>query len=196
VFPLVLVALLAEGRPLFDWGGRGPAIVDRASPGQGVEAAVSSVHAAVDGEELVLRFTFDRPVEAATRLEDGTPVSGRLRAVLYLDADDDRGTGWSPGPTDPRRGADHRLEIGVVSLGRDEEEGLEPGAVVSATLAALARDGRRRTLWRGDEAGAPDRLSVRGRSVELRLAIEGAIDPGARLVLASGSRSIEGRLAR
>jgi hypothetical protein len=50
-------------------------------------------------------------------------------------------------------------------------------------------------VWRGDDAATPDRVSVRGEWVELRLS--GALvnlRPGARLILADGDRSWDGRI--
>src|SRR5262245_7373427 len=86
-----------EGRPLFYWGARPPVIAVEAAAAESVEAQVTEVHAAREKDGVVLRFTFDRPVASALYLPDRTPVSGRLRATLYVDADDDRRTGWSAG---------------------------------------------------------------------------------------------------
>src|SRR6266481_1758396 len=74
-------------------------------------------------------------------LPGGLPVSGRLRAVVYVDADADRATGWDLGPDDLRTGAEYRLEVGVLALGADEEEKLPAQALVTAFLASLGRDG-------------------------------------------------------
>jgi hypothetical protein len=57
---------------------------------------------------------------------NGAPVSGRLRAVLYVDADDNPKTGLAAGPKDPRTGADRRLEVGVIAVGADPDENLGP----------------------------------------------------------------------
>ncbi|HET7291625.1 MAG TPA: hypothetical protein VFM88_04305, partial [Vicinamibacteria bacterium] len=101
---LALLVLAVEGRPLYYWGAR-PAVVTLDEPAtRGVEAAVLELHAARDGGDLVLRVGFDRPVREAVRLPDGTPVSGRLKAVVYIDADDDRSTGTQEGPADLRTG--------------------------------------------------------------------------------------------
>src|SRR5262252_554735 len=97
---LVLLALLAagEGRPLFYWGARQPLVTAAAPAHAGdSDAQVTELHAAVDPRGLVVRFSFDRDARSAMQLPDGKPVSGRLRAVLYLDTDDDRGTGLSQG---------------------------------------------------------------------------------------------------
>src|SRR5512136_527624 len=145
-----LAAASAEGRPLFYWGARHPVITAPAAATGGVEAQVVEIHAARDKDDLVLRFTLDRPVQDAIRLPDGSPISGRLRAILYVDADDDRRTGWDQGPNDLRTGADGRLDLGAVSIGEDPEEKRPAGVVVSATLYSLTIEGRRRTLWRGD----------------------------------------------
>src|SRR5260370_24124024 len=77
----------APGRPLFYWGARSAVIATGAEPGQGIEAQVLEVHAALDKGDLVLRLTFDRPVHAAIYLPGRVPVSARLRAGLFLDAD-------------------------------------------------------------------------------------------------------------
>jgi hypothetical protein len=47
----------------------------------------------------VLSFgLFDRPLRDALYLNDGTPLSGRRRASIDVDADDDRKTGFDEGP--------------------------------------------------------------------------------------------------
>jgi hypothetical protein len=197
---LVLLVLLAagEGRPLFYWGAR-PAVLTAEAVGAptGTDARVTELHAAIDPRGLVVRFTFDREARSAMQLPDGTPVSGRLRAVLYLDADDDRQTGLSQGPLDPRTGAERRLEVGVVSVGEDAEEQRKASAVLTATLSSLDREGRRKTLWRADGDGSPSEVSAHGEWVEVRLppAIL-APTPPIRMILAAGDRTFEGRLAR
>src|SRR5262245_10599254 len=194
---LALAVLLAEGRPLFYWGAR-PPVVTAAAPAQGgAEAHVTEVHAAADVRGLVLRFTFDREVSRAVLLPDGTPVSGRLRAVLYLDTDDDRGSGLLQGSLDPRTGADSHLEVGVLSLGEDPEEGRKASAVITAAVSSLAADGRRKVLWRGDSDASPLAVSAHGEWVEVRVpAASLPVKPPIRLVLAEGDRTFEGRLAR
>jgi len=191
---LILAALAAEGRPLFYWGSRPPVVSVRTEPRDGPEAAVTEVHAALDKGSLVLRFTFDRPVRDAILLPDGSPVSGRLRAVVYLDLDDDRRTGADLGPLDLRTGADRRLEVGVLSVGEDFEERREAAAVITATLAALSPRARRRTLWRGDDSATPRRVSARGEWVEVKLPPDPAVRPGCRIVLVDGDRTGDGRL--
>src|SRR6185295_7213509 len=165
------------------------------STAAGVEAHVQEVHAALDKGALVVRFTFDRSVREATRLADGAPVSGRLRAMLFIDRDDDRATGFDQGPDDLRTGADLRLEIGVLALGEDAEEHRPAMAVVTATLVALGRDGRRQTLWRADDAeGGSRQVRTSGEWLEVRLPAQPAVQPAARLILSVGDRALDGRL--
>lgn len=196
MIPLLLalaVAPPAPGRPLFYWGARPAVIVTGVEPGTGVEAQVGEVHAALDRADLVLRLTFDRPVRDALYLPGGAPVSGRLRATLYVDADADGATGWATGVSDRRSGADYRVEVGVLALGADPDEGLPAQALVTVLLAGLAEDGRQRSLWRGDDSATPGHVSVRGDAVEVRLPAE-AVRPGARLLLAAAGQLFEGRL--
>ena len=187
---------VAEGGPLFYWGARPPVIAGAAGRREGDEAAVTEVQAVLDKGALVLRVTFDRPVREATSLPDGTPVSGRLRAVLYVDVDDDRKTGADHGPLDVRTGADRRLEIGVVSVGEDAEEQRGPSAAVTATLVSLSREARRRTLWRGDDSATPRQVSSHGEWLDVRLPPDATVRPGARIVLIDGDRSRDGRVPR
>src|SRR6185503_17387597 len=161
-----LVVIAAEGGG-FAWGDR-PPVIRAAAPAGRVEAAVTAVHAALDDGDLVLRFTFDRPVQRALYGEDGAPVSGRLRAVLYVDADGDAKTGLAAGPKDPRTGADRRLEVGVIAVGADPEENVGASAIVTAALSDLAGKSRR-TRWRGDTTATPRQVSTGGRWVEVRL---------------------------
>jgi hypothetical protein len=190
-----LLALAAgEGRPLFYWGAR-PAVIAVPETGAaaGEAARVTEVHAAADERGEVLRLTFDRPVREALRLPDGTPVSGRLRAVLYGDVDGQRDTGWQPGPVDLRRGADWRLEVAALAVGADPEEKLEAQALVTVSLAALTSDGRRRRLWQADQATAPELVSVVGDWLEIRLpASAGTPAQGARLILATDETTLDG----
>lgn len=195
MLPIALLLLAASGRPLFYWGARPPAITTDASAGPGVEAQVAEVHAALDKADLVLRFTFDREVKDALYLESGAPVSGRLRAALDIDADGDRTTGLASGPADLRTGADHRVEVGVVALGKDEEEKLPAQALVTASLFAIAADGRRKSLWRADDAANPQQVSIRGEWVELRLPLDKVpARDGSRLILSMGDKAYDGRL--
>jgi hypothetical protein len=194
---LALCALLlaaAEGRPFVYWGAR-PAVVALGDAGAGADAAqVLELHAARDAKALVLRFTFDRPISEALRLRDGTPVSGRLKAVLYLDTDDDRGTGAQYGAADRRTGAERRLELGAVTMGADPEEGRAASVIVSVTLHALTREGRRRSVWTGDDEDA-SRLRHYGDAVEVRIPEDGIGNVGPmRLVLVSGDVARDGRL--
>jgi len=190
---LAALAVPAAEEPPFAWQSR-PPVIRGAPRAGGKEAAVDAVHAALDGPDLVVRFTFDRPVQRALYGEDGAPVSGRLRAVLYVDADDDRKTGLTSHPEDPRAGADRRLEVGVVAVGANPEENLGASAVVAASLSAL-QGNRRRARWRGDTAATPRQVLSGGRWVEVRLLAErGPFKRTARLVLAQGERFVEGRL--
>jgi hypothetical protein len=198
MLPLLILLAAAEGRPLFYWGARPPVVTAEASPSAGAaEASVTEVHAALEPKGLVVRFSFDRPARDAMRLPDGTPVSGRLRAVLYLDTDDERQTGLDQGPLDPRTGSEGRLEVGVVSVGEDPEEKRAASALLTVTLSSLLRDGRRKTVWRADAEGNPSEVSAHGEWVEVRIPAS-ALEPRAplRLVLAEGNRAFEGRLPR
>lgn len=190
---LLLGALAAPVPEAFAWGSRPPVI--RAAPRKGGdEAALAAVHAALDGGDLVVRFTFDRPVQRALYGDDGAPVSGRLRAVLYVDADDDRKTGLASHAEDPRAGADRRLEVGVVAVGANPEENLGASAVVTASLSDL-QGKRRRARWRGDAAATPRQVATAANWVEVRLLAErGPFKRTARLVLAEGEQVVEGRL--
>ena len=168
---LLLIALLLQpvGRPLFYWGARPATIATSASPGEGVSAQVTEVHGVVDRNDFIVRFSFDRPVRDALYLPSGAPVSGRLRAVLYVDADRDRDTGWAVAPGDARAGADFRVDLGVLALGADPGEGITAQAIVTVSLFELTHDNRQRNLWRGDHSANPERVSIRGDAVELRL---------------------------
>jgi len=192
---LALAVLLAvEGRPLFYWGAR-PAVVTMNEPAaKGEEAVVLELHAARDKADLVLRFSFDRPVREALWLPDGTPVSGRLKAVVYIDTDDDRRTGAQEGTADLRTGAERRIELGALAMGEDAEEHRAAIALVSATMQGLTQEGRRRTLWRAD-SDVPSRVSVHGDAIELRVPADrvGA-DGKCRFVLLSGGDVRDGRL--
>jgi hypothetical protein len=190
------IALAVEGRPLFYWGARPPVIAAERPAGESAEAQVTEVHAALDKGTLVVRFTLDRAVHAATHLPDGRPVSGRLRAVLYIDTDAERLTGLGPGSPTALVGADRRLEIGSLYVGEDEEEARPAEAFVTAALALLRPGGGRRTLWRGDHAATPANVSAHGPWIEVRLPpIGGEVEPGARLVLVTPSGNREGSLS-
>lgn len=185
----------AEGHPLFYWGARPPIVAVDPPSEKGVEASVVEVHAAVDSGGLVLRFSFDRTVAESLYLPDGAPVSGRLRASLYVDADDDRGTGFDAGGSDLRTGADDRIDIGSVSMGEDPEEQRPASVLVAATVYSLTREGRRRTLWRGDDESSPRRVSAHGEWVEVRLPPEVLTPhPRARLILVTPDGPKDGRL--
>ena len=191
----VSLLLLAEPvAPAVDWGRLRPVILTEVrTPTQ--EAAVREVHAAVNGSDVVLRFTLDRPVVQATHLPDNTPVSGRLRAILYVDSDDDVTTGLAGPLRDPLTGTDRRLELGVVTLGDDPDEGRRASALVVARLHGLDPNGHRHTLWQADETTAPARLVVRAGAVELRVPGDQLkLAPASRFVLVSGSRKWSGRL--
>jgi hypothetical protein len=158
-------------------------------------AGVVEVHAARDGDALLLRFSFDRRVSDSLYQPDGTPVSGRLSAILYFDRDDDRSSGLTGRADDLRTGAELRLELGVLSIGADPAEKLEARAVVTAALYSLAPDGRRRRLWQRDDSAHAQEISAHGEWVDLRLPWDAlALTGPARLILASGSQAWEGRL--
>jgi hypothetical protein len=194
-FGALLSLLLApEGPPLFYWGARAPVVVVEGAGGEGTEARIREVHAALDKGSLVLRLTFDRAVREATRLPDGSPVSGRLRATLYVDGDGDRATGLAQGPGDLRTGAELRLEVGVVTLGEDAEEKRAASALITVTVFALQPDGRRRTLWRADDQSRPREVRASGEWLELRLPAEAGVKEKARLVLGLPDRTLDGRL--
>ena len=192
-FGLFLFLLAAAGRPLHYWGSRAPVVIAEVERGRGTEAQVEEVTAVLDQGSLVFRLTFDRPLRDALYLEDGTPVSGRLRASVYLDADDDRKTGLDEGAMDLRTGADHRLDVGVLALGGDPAEKRPAQALVTVALVSVL-DGRRRTVWRADDSSHPEAVSVYGEWLDVRLP-KGAASPkaGARVILASGGRSQDGR---
>ena len=193
---LLLLALSAgNGRPLFYWGSR-PAVIEAATPAPDTpNARVTEVHAARDAGELVIRFSFDRQVKDALRLADGAPVSGRLYAVLDIDTDDDRATGFDSGPMDLRTGSERRLELSTRYLGEDADEKRQASVDVTATLYSIAKDGRRRLLWQRDESSEPLRISSHGDVVELRLPGDRvALGAGARLILSDGERAWDGRL--
>lgn len=193
---LTVSGALHEGRPLFYWGARPPLIQARHERAGSVEAQVMEVHAARDGADLLVRFTFDRPVREALHLPDGTPVSGRLRAALDLDTDDDRRTGFAGGDKDLRTGADVRLELGAIAMGADPEEKRSASVIVAATLFVLTPEGKRRTLWRGDDSADPRQVSAHDDVVELRLRGEAAkAGPRARLILTDEAGAWDGRLA-
>jgi hypothetical protein len=192
---LLLLFLAPDGRPLFYWGARPAAVTASAPATRGDEAAVLEVHAALDGDGWILRFTFDRPVREASYLPDGQPVSGRLRAVLYVDVDDDRASGLDHGPQDPRTGADRRIEVGVLSLGADPGEKRAATALVTASLAQLRSDGRQRIVWRGDDSDATQ-ASAHGEWVEVRMPADRVgLGLRARLILAAAERTWEGRFS-
>jgi hypothetical protein len=191
-----LLATLAAGRPLHYWGARAPALVMEPAGADSAEARVTEVHTAVVEGDLILRFTFDRPVEASLHLPGGAPVSGRLRVMLYLDTDDDLRTGLNLGSHDLRTGCDRRLEIGVVSVGEDADENRKASAVVVATLHAVTGASVQEPVWRADDEAQPSAVSWRGEWLEVRVP-GGPLAAGGRtrLVLAQGGEAIVGRLA-
>ena len=194
---LLLVMLLAQplGRPLFYWGARPATIVTDVARGGGIAAQVTEVHGVVDDGDLVLRVSFDRPVNDVLYLPSGAPVSGRLRAAVYVDGDADRNTGWSAAPGDPRGGADYRIDLGVLALGADRAEGISAQALVTASAFALTSQGRQRSLWRTDHSASPGQVSIRGDAVELRVpAGSVSVVPTARLALVVGEQGFEGAL--
>jgi hypothetical protein len=200
LLPLLIVLAGAgappEGRPLFYWGARPPVIQARHEGPGSNEARVAEVHAARDGGDLLVRLTFDRPVRTALHLPNGTPVSGRLRASLDLDTDDDRRTGFAGGAKDLRTGAELRLELGAIAMGADPDEKRPASALVAATLFGLTPEGRRRTLWRGDDTAAPRRISAHDDAVEVRIpATLAKAGPRIRLILTDAEGAWDGRLA-
>jgi hypothetical protein len=187
--------LQSDGPPLFYWGARPAVVTVEAGAASGPEARVLEVHGALDGGGLVLRFTFDRQVREAM-YADGQPASGRLRAVLYVDADADRATGYEAGPRDPRSGADLRLELGVLALGEDAEEKRKAAALLTASLVRLDAAGRRRAVWTADEETRPRALARSGEWVEIRVPKAVSIAPEARLILGLPDGARDGRLRR
>jgi len=193
---LVLAATLAAQERPFDWGRRPPVIVAEGPRASGPHASVVEVHAAVDGGVLRLRLTLDRPVKDVLYLPDGAPVSGRLRAALLFDTDDDRATGLDEGPADLRTGADRRLDVEAIAIAADPDEKRPGQGMFAATLRALTRDGRRRVLWRGDDAGAGGVTSA-GRVVEVALPLAHVpLKERARVVLDNGRRTWAGQINR
>jgi hypothetical protein len=189
------LAAAIEGRPLYYWGARVPVVTAAATTLDETRADVTEVHAALDADDLVLRFTFDRGVGEALRLPDGAPVSGRLHAVLEVDADDDRATGLNLGAQDLKTGADRRIEIGTRYLGGDEDEHRAPSVQVTAALFSLSREGRRRMLWHEDDVSAPSRVSWHGDALEVRIpAKHFDLAPHARFILSRGDRTSDGRI--
>jgi hypothetical protein len=156
---------------------------------------VTEVHGVVDDGELVLRVSFDRSVREALYLPSGAPVSGRLRAALYVDGDAIRTTGWEAEVGDPRTGAEYRLDLGVLALGADPAEGITAQALVTVSAFMLTATGRQRNLWRSDHTASPDRISIRGDAIELRVPGGSmSVVPTARLALVVGDRGFEGSL--
>jgi hypothetical protein len=185
--------LLAAGRPLHYWGSRAPIVVAEVQRGAGPSAQLENVSAVMTEGSLVLRLTFDRALHDVLYLKDGSPVSGRLRATVYLDVDDDRHTGADLGPADLRTGTDFELDLGAMTLGADPEEKRPAQALV--TIALVSRqDGRRKTVWRADDSSHPDAISLYGSWLDVRLP-KGALSPksGARVILVSSGRSFDGR---
>ena len=193
---LVMLVAQAPGRPLFYWGSRPATIVTPAAAREGVAARVTEIHGVVDDGDLVLRISFDRAVGDALHLASGAPVSGRLRAALYVDGDVDRFTGWVAEPGDPRAGADYRIDLGVLALGADPDEGIEAQALVTVSLFALTRQGRQRGLWRTDHGASPDRVSIRGDAVEVRVPGDTvSVLPTSRISMVVDEKGLEGSLA-
>lgn len=192
---LLLAMLLAQGRPLFYWGARSPVVAPGVHSGPAEVAKVTEVHAALDGGDLVLRLTLDRTVEVATHARDGRPVSGRLQALLYLDADDDPATGQAAAPADPRTGAERLIELGTLYIGEDEDEQRPAQLRVMVTVSALDREGRRARLWSADHVEAPERFFLYQERLEVRLpAFQSSAREGSRLVYAAAAETFEGRL--
>lgn len=192
---LILLATQPLGRPLYYWGARPAVIETGVTAGEGSAARVTEVHGVVDDGDLVLRVSFDRDVYEALYLPSGAPVSGRLRAALYVDADAERSTGWAAADGDARVGADYRVDLGVLALGADPSVGITAQALVTASVVELTPQGRQRSLWRGDHTASPENISLRGDAIELRLPrsiVE--VDPNARLTLVADEEAHQGRL--
>ena len=191
---LLAFVLASQGPPLFYWGSR-PAVVLREGGARGELARVLEVHAARDGGDLVFRFTFDRPVREAITTPEGAPVSGRLQAVLYLDVDDDRTTGFDSGSRDLRTGAERRLEVGTQYLGEDPPERMAPIVAVRLTLTSVGQGGTRRALWRRDDTEEGRAIRVSGEWVEARVPLDRlGLETRARLILVDGDQAWDGRL--
>lgn len=191
---VLTLALFSQGPPLFYWGSRPAVVSAEGEPGSEL-ARVTEVHAARDASDLVLRFTFDRAVREALTTAEGAPVSGRLHAVLYIDSDDDRSTGFAGGARDLRSGAERRIELGTQYLGEDPPERRQPTVAVRLTLASVGRNGERRPLWRRDDTDQPRVIRVLGEWVEARVPMDRVGAQGrARFVLVEGERAWDGRL--
>jgi len=193
---LLSLALLPQARPLFYWGARSPLVDARDVEAPPEVARIETIHGAIDSGDLVLRFDLDRPVEAGTHLPDGTPVSGRLQARLYVDADADTATGLGgEAATDRRVGADRLILLSTVYMGEDEEEQRPARALVRIAIDSVDHDGRRATLWARDHLGAPDRIVLHDDWIEVRLPVfQVGVGEGSRFVYAVGSAIREGRL--
>jgi hypothetical protein len=190
------MALLPQSRPLFYWGARTPLVDARDVEAPPEMARVRTIHAAIDSGDLVLRFDLDRPVRDATHLPDGTPVSGRLQARLYVDADADASTGLAGDATsDLRVGADRLILLSSLYMGEDEEEERPARALVRVAVESLDGEGRRRTLWARDHVGDPERFALHEDWLEVRLPVfQAGVREGSRFVYAIGHAVREGRL--
>ncbi len=192
---LALLVAQALGRPLFYWGARPATIVTDVAPGEGIAARVTEIYGVVDDGDLVLRVSFDRAVSSALYLASGAPVSGRLRAAVYVDGDVNRSTGWVAEPGDPRAGADYRIDLGVLALGADPGEGIAAEALVTVSAVALTPQGRQRGLWRTDHSASPGLISIRGDAVEMRVPADAvSVAPTARLAVVVDEKGFEGSL--
>ena len=191
---LLLVVLLAQGRPLFYWGSRSPVVTPGEHQGPPEIARVVEIHAALDRGDLVIRLTLDRPVRDATHLPDGAPVSGRLQARIYLDLDGDPATGQAGSSADSRTGTERLIELATLYVGEDEEQLRPAEARVIVAIDALDEAGRRSPLWSAEHVASPDRVSMRGEWVELRLPERHApVAERSRFVYATGLEVFEGR---
>jgi hypothetical protein len=84
--------------------------------------------------------------------------------------------------------------VGTQFVGEDKDEGIQAATLVSVTLFGLRPEGRRRQLWRADDASDPSRVSWRGEWVEVRIPeARVGLEAGARLVVAEGEAAWEGR---
>jgi hypothetical protein len=182
---LACMLLAAEAKPLFYWGGRAPTIEMALVVRSANDPAIETVHLAREGAYLLIKISYDRPVSQALHLPDGTPVSGRLRAHLYVDCDATRTTGLTGANDDARVGSERLIELAVMALGADPEEHLSARALVTVGVYELLPGGERKSSWQVDEDTEPKAVAVHGQSVELRLPAAMCLcGPRARLVLA------------
>lgn len=196
---LACMLFLAQDAPLFYWGDRAPTVEMASRPASASDPAIETVHAARDGANLLLKISYDRPVSEGLYRPDGTPVSGRLRALLYLDCDSDRKSGLEGRDDDARVGAERLIELVVMALGADAEERLPARALITVGAYEVLAGGERKATWQADEDTEPRVIALHGQSVELRLPAALCLcGPRARLIVAQtgefGSGLFDARL--